>query len=30
VRGEILKLVPLCPFAKAVFDRDPTICDVLA
>ena len=25
-----VKLVPVCPFAKAVFDRDPTIRDVLA
>jgi predicted GNAT family acetyltransferase len=25
-----VKLVPLCPFAKAVFDSDPTLHDVLA
>jgi len=25
-----VKLVPVCPFAKAVFDRDPAIRDVLA
>jgi predicted GNAT family acetyltransferase len=25
-----IKLVPVCPFAKAVFDRDPAIRDVLA
>jgi predicted GNAT family acetyltransferase len=25
-----VKLVPICPFAKAVFDRDPSIHDVLA
>jgi predicted GNAT family acetyltransferase len=25
-----VKLVPLCPFAKAVFDREPTFHDVLA
>lgn len=24
------KLVPVCPSAKAVFDRDPTLHDVLA
>lgn len=25
-----VKLVPLCPFAKAVFDREPSFGDVLA
>lgn len=25
-----VKLVPVCPFAKAVFDKDPTTHDVLA
>jgi predicted GNAT family acetyltransferase len=29
-RQNHLKLVPVCPFAKAVFDRDPSIHDVLA
>ena len=29
-RKSVVKLVPVCPFAKAVFDRDPTIRDVLA
>ena len=24
-----LKLIPVCPFAKAIFARDPTIRDVL-
>ena len=24
-----VKIVPVCPFAKAIFDRDPTIRDVL-
>jgi uncharacterized protein len=25
-----LKVIPICPFAKAVFDRDPSLADVLA
>ena len=25
-----VKLVPVCPFAKAVFDKDPSLHDVLA
>jgi uncharacterized protein len=25
-----VKLVPVCPFARAVFDRDPSLADVLA
>ncbi len=25
-----VKLVPLCPFAKAVFDKEPSLHDVLA
>jgi uncharacterized protein len=25
-----VKLLPLCPFAKAVFDRDPSLADVRA
>ena len=29
-RASGLKIVPVCPFAKAVFDRDPAIRDVLA
>ena len=29
-RREGLRLVPLCPFAKAVFDREPAFRDVLA
>jgi hypothetical protein len=24
-----VKLIPVCPFAKAVFDRDPSLHDVL-
>jgi predicted GNAT family acetyltransferase len=24
-----VKLIPLCPFAKAVFDKDPSLSDVL-
>jgi hypothetical protein len=24
-----VKLLPVCPFAKAVFDRDPSLHDVL-
>jgi uncharacterized protein len=29
-RRENLKLVPVCPFAKAVFHREPSFADVLA
>src|SRR4051812_49189982 len=29
-RNAGVKVVPVCPFAKAVFDEDPTIQDVLA
>lgn len=29
-RSAGVKLVPVCPFAKAVFDKDPTTHDVLA
>ena len=29
-RAEKIKLVPVCPFAKAVFDREPAFRDVLA
>jgi predicted GNAT family acetyltransferase len=25
-----VKLMPLCPFAKAVFEKDPSLRDVLA
>jgi predicted GNAT family acetyltransferase len=25
-----VKLVPVCPFAKAVFDKDPSLHDALA
>ena len=28
-RQENLKIMPLCPFAKSVFDKDPTLADVL-
>jgi len=28
-RAAGLKIIPVCPFAKAIFDRDPTIHDVL-
>lgn len=28
-RGGSLKIIPLCPFAKKVFDRDESIQDVL-
>jgi uncharacterized protein len=28
-RAEAIKLLPLCPFAKSVFDKDPSIRDVL-
>jgi len=29
-RDQNIKLVPVCPFAKAVFDREPAFGDVLA
>jgi predicted GNAT family acetyltransferase len=29
-REQNIKLVPVCPFAKAVFDREPAFADVLA
>jgi hypothetical protein len=29
-RGEKRSLLPLCPFAKSVFDRTPAYADVLA
>jgi predicted GNAT family acetyltransferase len=29
-RAENVKLLPLCPFAKSVFDRMPAYADVLA
>ena len=29
-RGEGVKLLPLCPFAKSVFDKTPELRDVLA
>lgn len=28
-RENNLKIIPLCPYAKSVFDKDPTIADVL-
>ena len=28
-RTEQIKILPLCPFAKSVFDKDPSIRDVL-
>jgi len=28
-RSNHLKIMPLCPFAKSVFDKDPDIADVL-
>jgi predicted GNAT family acetyltransferase len=28
-RASGVKLIPVCPVAKAIFDRDPTIRDVL-
>lgn len=28
-RKEEIKIIPLCPFAKAVFTKDPSIQDVL-
>lgn len=30
LRETRLKVIPLCPFAKSVFDRDPDLADVLA
>lgn len=29
VRGQGKKILPLCPYAKSVFDKDPAIRDVL-
>jgi len=29
-RRESIRLVPVCPFARAVFDREPSFHDVLA
>ena len=29
-RDQHIQLVPVCPFAKAVFDREPAFGDVLA
>ncbi len=29
-RAENIKLLPLCPFAKSVFDKTPQYADVLA
>jgi len=29
-REEHIKLVPVCPFAKAVFEREPAFRDVVA
>ncbi|MCH7336956.1 GNAT family N-acetyltransferase [Acinetobacter sp. NIPH 2699] len=29
VRERQVKVIPLCPFAKSVFDKDPSIHDVL-
>lgn len=28
-RSEGFKIIPLCPFAKSVFDKDPSLEDVL-
>ncbi|MCL4113420.1 UNVERIFIED_CONTAM: hypothetical protein GTU68_051223 [Idotea baltica] len=28
-RAEEIKILPLCPFAKSVFEKDPSIRDVL-
>ncbi|SDC59939.1 hypothetical protein SAMN05421749_10837 [Acinetobacter marinus] len=28
-REKQLKIIPLCPYAKSVFDKDPSIADVL-
>ncbi|SSS25322.1 acetyltransferase [Acinetobacter baumannii] len=29
VREKDVKVIPLCPYAKSVFDKDPNIGDVL-
>ena len=29
-RAESIKLMPLCPYAKSVFDKTPAYADVLA
>lgn len=29
-RAENVKIIPLCPFAKSVFDKTPAYADVLA
>jgi len=29
VREHEIKIMPLCPYAKSVFDKDPSISDVL-
>ncbi|MFA3400219.1 N-acetyltransferase [Acinetobacter baumannii] len=29
VREKDVKVIPLCPYAKSVFDKDPSIGDVL-
>lgn len=29
-RAENVKIIPLCPFAKSVFDKTPTYSDVLS
>ncbi len=29
-RDKKIKIMPLCPFAKSVFDKDPSIADVLS
>ncbi|MCY1186456.1 putative protein YjdJ [compost metagenome] len=29
VREKEVKVIPLCPYAKSVFDKDPSIGDVL-
>lgn len=28
-RAQQLKIMPLCPFAKSVFDKEPSLADVL-
>lgn len=28
-RNNQIKIIPLCPYAKSVFDKDPSIRDVL-
>lgn len=28
-RAEEVKILPLCPYAKSVFDKDPSLSDVL-